>query len=48
MPLEKKIAIIRTLAYADKDMDGRISFEEFESIIGKLGGSVPKMMVVQV
>ena len=48
MPLEKKIAIIRTLAYADKDMDGRISFEEFESIIGKLGGSVPKKMVVQV
>ena len=47
-PLEKKIAIIRTLAYADKDMDGRISFEEFESIIGKLGGSVPKKMVVQV
>ena len=40
--------IIRTLAYADKDMDGRISFEEFESIIGKLGGSVPKKMVVQV
>jgi len=38
----------RTLAYADKDMDGRISFEEFESIIGKLGGSVPKKMVVQV
>jgi len=38
----------RTLAYADKDLDGRISFEEFESIIGKLGGPVHKKMVVQV
>ena len=38
----------RTLAYADKDLDGQISFEEFESIIGKLGGPVHKKMVVQV
>ena len=38
----------RTLVYADKDLDGRISFEEFETIIGKLGGAVHKKMVVQV
>ena len=42
------IIMSRTLAYADKDLDGRISFEEFESIIGKLGGPVHKKMVVQV
>ena len=42
------IIVGRTLAYADKDLDGRISFEEFESIIGKLGGPVHKKMVVQV
>ena len=46
--LNRKSPSFRTLAYADKDMDGKISFEEFESIIGKLGGSVPKKMVVQV
>lgn len=38
----------RTLVYADKDLDGRISFEEFESIIGKLGGPIHEKMVVQV
>ena len=42
------ILVSRTFQYADKDSDGRISFEDFESIIGKLGGLVHKKMVVQV
>ena len=32
--LSVETAIIRTLVYADKDLDGRISFEKFKSIIG--------------
>ena len=36
----------RTMLYADKDEDGRISFDEFCSIVGRMG--VHKKMVVQV
>ena len=36
----------RTMLYADKDQDGKISFEEFCTIVGRMG--VHKKMVVQV
>ena len=45
---DKQLAEIvnRTMQYADKDEDGRISFDEFCSIVGRMG--VHKKMIVQV
>ena len=43
--VQLQLVVNRTFRDVDKDMDGKISFEEFQAIIGNMG--VEKKMVVR-